>query len=75
MRNLTIAPMLVFALVAFTQADFCKGFNQGYFVGYRHASGKDPDAIPECPMQQYKDADWEQGFRIGSQQGLKDGQR
>ena len=29
--------------------------------------GKDPEAVPECPMQDYKDSDWEQGFRIGSQ--------
>jgi len=75
MRKLAVAPILVSILVASTQAEFCKGFDQGYFVGYRHAAGKDPEAIPECTVQDYKDSDWVQGFRIGSQQGTKDGQR
>ena len=67
--------MLVSTLVAFAQTDFCKGFDQGYFVGYRHAAGEDPESVPECPPQHDKESDWEHGFRIGSQQGIIDGRR
>ena len=76
MISLTIAPMLIWTLVAFAQTDYCKGFHQGYFVGYRHASGKEPDSVPECSAQHDKEfSDWEDGFRIGSQQGIEDGRR
>jgi hypothetical protein len=76
MISLTIAPILVSTLIAIAQTDYCKGFDQGYFVGYRHASGKDPESVPECPAQHDKEpSDWERGFRIGSQQGIEDGRR
>ena len=71
----TIAPILVSTLIAIVQTDYCKGFDQGYFVGYRHASGKDSRSL-QCPAQHDKEpSDWERGFRIGSQQGIEDGRR
>jgi hypothetical protein len=73
MKSLIVVPMLVLALVAASQTDFCKGFSQGYFVGYRHAAGRDPESVPQCPAPSDKESDWESGFRIGSQQGLNEG--
>jgi hypothetical protein len=75
MTSLIVAPMLVMALVAASQTDFCKGFSQGYFVGYRHAAGRDPESVPQCSAPSDKESDWESGFRIGSQQGLDEGRR
>jgi len=60
---------------------FCPGFERGYINGYKRTSGRSFDPfVPICPVQPLKrlsgpQDDFEQGYEIGLERGLADGQK
>lgn len=60
---------------------FCQGFERGYTVGYKRASGSALDPLPPmCPMQPMKGfndpaSDFEHGYIIGFEKGMAEGRR
>ena len=74
-----LALVIGFAGYASAKSDFCRGFERGYITGYKQASGSSFDPFtPFCPFQPTKgfndpQSDYEHGYIIGYEQGLKDG--
>lgn len=57
---------------------FCPGFERGYRNGYNRTSGHSPAFTPSCPIQPLKrgmQSDFDQGYEIGLERGLADGQK
>ena len=81
MRSLYMALALLLSSAATADAgsDFCAGFEHGYIIGYKRASGSGYDPYtPYCPYQPYKklgdpDSDFEHGCLIGLEDGLHEG--
>ena len=69
-----------FSISAFA-SDFCRGFEHGYSTGYKQASGSSLEPLtPLCPLQPLKglndpQSDYEHGYLIGVQKGLREGRR
>jgi hypothetical protein len=61
------------------KSEFSKGFEHGYVTGYKKAAGtKINPIVPLCPLQPLKtfgdpDSDYEQGYLIGLEQGIENG--
>jgi len=76
-----IVGFLFLALFSFgALADqFCDGFERGYITGYKQASGSSLEPLPPlCPLQPLKklsdpDSDFEHGYLIGLQRGMRAG--
>ena len=62
-------------------SEFCDGFERGYIVGYKQASGSSLEPLtPLCPLQPLKglndpESDFEHGYIIGYERGLREGRR
>ena len=62
-------------------SEFCDGFERGYITGYKQSSGSGFDPfVPFCPFQPFKrlndpESDYEHGYIIGYETGLKKGKR
>jgi len=62
-------------------SEFCEGFEAGYITGHKQASGAGYDPYtPYCPYQPYKDyndpdSDFEHGYIIGYEEGLREGRK
>ena len=68
----------MFSISAFAY-DFCNGFEKGFITGYKQASGRSGDPlVPPCPLQPSKglsdpESDYEHGYIIGYEKGLRKG--
>lgn len=68
----------LFSLSAYA-SEFCEGFKRGYITGYKQTSGSSYDPYtPYCPYQPYKGyndpkSDYEHGYIIGYEEGLRKG--
>ena len=69
----------IFSISLVYADNFCDGFERGYIVGYKEASGSSLDPLtPLCPLQPLKklsdpDSDFEHGYIIGLKKGMRDG--
>lgn len=60
------------------KSDFSKGFEHGYVTAHKKASGSRINPlVPLCPLQPLKtfgdpESDYEQGYLMGLEQGIKD---
>lgn len=73
---------LLAALSGTAYADqFCAGFERGYAAGYKRASGSGLDPLtPLCPLQPLQklndpDSEFEQGYILGLEEGMAEGQQ
>jgi hypothetical protein len=62
-----------------TMTAFCPGFERGYRNGYSRASGGSSRSfVPSCPVQPLKrgmQSDFDQGYEIGMERGMADGEK
>jgi hypothetical protein len=82
-----IFPLIALSLISVAgvalagQAEFCTAFQRGYVTGIKQASGWSADiAPPACPAQPAKlvndpQSDYEHGYVVGFQEGLRSGQK
>jgi len=78
MKKLILIAAIILIITTLAWASsFCAGFERGYVVGYQKASGASyTPFVPSCPFQPYSNgtqSDYEQGFIIGYNQGLREG--
>ena len=69
------------SLALASQKQFCPGFERGYISGYKQSSGSGFEPFtPFCPFQPFKGfndpkSDYEHGYIIGYEKGLREGRK
>jgi hypothetical protein len=81
MRTPLLIAILMLTLTSARADQFYDGFVRGYIAGYKRAWGSSFDPItPFCPLQPIKrfndpDSDFEQGYIIGLERGMRESSR
>ena len=84
MKQLITATIVLVGLSSVSlagQNQFCPGFERGYTTGYKQSSGSSFEPFtPFCPFQPFKgfndpESDYEHGYIIGYEKGLREGRK